>query len=847
MRLSAGDRVDRYEVVAFLGSGGMGEVYRARDPKLQRQIALKILRTDGPLATEGRQRLLREARAVAALSHPNVLAVFDVGEVAEPEHLRGIAYIAMELVVGSPLRAHFRSATISLERRLQWLVDIAGALAAAHEAGLVHRDVKPENVMVRFDGAVKVLDFGIARSVGPVDALSSTEGHSLPTLHTKSPAPGASTQTHVSAASPPGSVAGTLFYMAPEQLRGESIDGRADQFAWGVVAYELLTGVPPWSLGPDPIAIVSQILSHTPRPPAAIEPAISAGVSNAIMRTLAKDRSERFSSMRDLLGGVASNAASGVAAHEAPPAATAVTQSARTPLAPPRRVLRYIGASMLLATIVAAVISWSRRHDVASSSAASVSGTPFTVGCTSRAACAREHGGGAWRCQSVRHECVEIGSVDCKVVAEPTDFTNDETVWIGALYPTSGPLSEARAFELARQDFATALGGSVGGATGVRPIGEVLCDELVDPVRATKHLVADVETPAVVGFYGREDSTLIASILLPAHVASFIAINSASDLTRIPEAPTEPRLIWRTTLDEKDIAAPLAALVSEIEHRTHAPTAPTPKDAFRVALLRRGASDVSAEIFRDLHFNGKSALENGDDFRQYAMSTSADAGVDETVEALLAFRPRVIFLTQAFVPGGLELLERRWGAGVRPVYLITSASFENDIPAFAGRDPDRRRRFFGVTNMSTRMPNAQLVLRYNQAFPTDPITRTEAPQPSYDAFYILAYSILAQGDATITGPSISRALDRLLPPGRPVDVGPQGIFDALSALRAGENVDLSGALSDLDFVRATGEAPIDYAIVCLGVDDHGAAKGSVDSGLVYDAKLKKLMGTIHCP
>ena len=754
MILSAGDRVNRYEVVGFLGSGGMGEVYRVRDPKLQRQIALKILRTDGPLATEGRQRLLREARAVAALSHPNVLAVFDVGEVAEPEHLRGIAYIAMELVVGSPLRAHFRNATIPIERRLQWLVDIASALATAHEAGLVHRDVKPENVMVRFDGAVKALDFGIARSVGPVDALSSTAGHSLPTLHTKSPAPGASTQTHVSAASPPGSVAGTLFYMAPEQLRGESIDGRADQFAWGVVAYELLTGVPPWSLGPDPIAIVSQILSHTPRPPAAIEPAISAGVSNAIMRTLAKDRSERFSSMRDLLGGVASSAASGVAAHEALPAATAVTQSARTPLAPPRRVLRYIGASMLLATIVAAVISWSRRHDIASRSAASASGAPVTVGCTSSAACARGHGGGAWRCQSVRHECVEIGSVDCKVVAEPTDFTNDETVWIGALYPTSGPLSEARAFELARQDFATALGGSVGGATGVRPIGEVLCDEVVDPVRATKHLVADVEAPAVVGFYGREDSTLIASILLPARVASFIAINSDSDLTRIPEPPTEPRLIWRTTLDAKDVAAPLAALVSdEIEHRTRAQLPPP----FRVALLRRGASDVSAEIFRELHFNGKSALENGDDFRQYAMGTSADAGVDETVEALLAFRPRVIFLTQAFVPAGLELLERRWGPGVRPVYLITSASFENDIPAFVGRDPDRRRRFFGVTNMLTRMPNAQLVLRYNQAFPTDPITRTEAPQPSYDAFYILAYSILAQGDATITGPSISRA------------------------------------------------------------------------------------------
>src|SRR5437899_2703641 len=193
MRFQRGTRFGRFVAEAFLGSGGMGEVYRAFDTVLERPVALKVLASDTG-SREGSSRILREARAAAALVHPNVVAIYDVGE-----H-EGVAYLAMEYVAGSPLRAWI-GAPITLGARLRILLDVARALAAAHEAGLVHRDVKPENVMIRGDGAVKVLDFGIARrpraGVSPFADTEQISGHTA------------------------GGVTGTLAYMAPEQMRAE--------------------------------------------------------------------------------------------------------------------------------------------------------------------------------------------------------------------------------------------------------------------------------------------------------------------------------------------------------------------------------------------------------------------------------------------------------------------------------------------------------------------------------------------------------------------------------------------------------------------------------------------------
>jgi serine/threonine-protein kinase len=171
--LAPGDKFDRYVIAGLLGQGGMGEVYRAHDTRLQRTVALKIVREAqlelSQPGTRSGARVLREARSAAAFNHPNVVAVFDVGAAD------GAWFLAMELVVGSSMRAFIGDPSVSLEEKLRWSIDVARALSAAHQRGIVHRDLKPENVMVGEDGVVKVLDFGIARRVGaPVDPSAST-------------------------------------------------------------------------------------------------------------------------------------------------------------------------------------------------------------------------------------------------------------------------------------------------------------------------------------------------------------------------------------------------------------------------------------------------------------------------------------------------------------------------------------------------------------------------------------------------------------------------------------------------------------------------------------------------
>ena len=281
--LAPGDTFDRYSIEDLLGEGGMGRVYRAHDSRLHRRVALKILSVvasaSPELRSEGVARLIREARAAAVLDHPNTVAIHDVGE-----H-DGVPYIAMELVVGKTLRPYVGKNDVPFELCLRWLLDVARALSAAHKAGIVHRDIKPENVMVRDDGMVKVLDFGVARrAYGEIDVTGPTQGQELPTITGK------------------GVVIGTPVYMSPEQMRGAPVDGRSDQFAWGVLAYEMISGRRPWKDQPDALAMVATILSE---PADALSSAagweVPGIVERAIHRTLRRAPSERFASMDELV------------------------------------------------------------------------------------------------------------------------------------------------------------------------------------------------------------------------------------------------------------------------------------------------------------------------------------------------------------------------------------------------------------------------------------------------------------------------------------------------------------------------------------------------------------------
>ncbi|HEY4231766.1 MAG TPA: serine/threonine-protein kinase, partial [Thermoanaerobaculia bacterium] len=219
MTLAPGTKLGTYEVLAPLGAGGMGEVYRARDSKLDRDVAVKVLPASVANDADTLGRFEREAKAVAALSHPNILAIFDFGR-----H-DGVAYAVTELLEGETLRGRLDGGVAIPQRQaIDWGLQIARGLSAAHERGIVHRDLKPENVFVTRDGHVKILDFGLAKKV---EAPAQKDQSSAPTGtgHTE-----------------PGTVLGTMGYMSPEQVRGLPVDPRSDIFSLGAVLYELLSG-----------------------------------------------------------------------------------------------------------------------------------------------------------------------------------------------------------------------------------------------------------------------------------------------------------------------------------------------------------------------------------------------------------------------------------------------------------------------------------------------------------------------------------------------------------------------------------------------------------------------------
>jgi serine/threonine protein kinase/Tol biopolymer transport system component len=271
--LTTGTRLGPYEVQSAIGSGGMGEVYRARDTRLDRVVALKLLSPDVATNPERIARFEREARAASALNHPAIVTIYDVGrEEAQP-------WISMELVEGPTLRRLLESGPLPLKRALTLAAQLADGLTKAHEAGIIHRDLKPENVMVSADGFAKILDFGLARLTAvdaPADAATR---------------PGA--QTH------PGMVMGTLAYMSPEQASGAVVDFRSDQFSFGAVLYEMLTGTHAFARSSS-MDTLSAILRDDPPPIGQLNPAIPSPVRWIVERSLEKHAADRYASTRDL-------------------------------------------------------------------------------------------------------------------------------------------------------------------------------------------------------------------------------------------------------------------------------------------------------------------------------------------------------------------------------------------------------------------------------------------------------------------------------------------------------------------------------------------------------------------
>src|SRR5512141_2191650 len=265
--------VGPFEVVSLLGSGGMGDVYRGRDTRLGREVALKVLPAHLADDKDGLARFAHEARAASALNHPNIVTIYDIGKTD------GAPFLAMEFVTGRTLREILRDGPLPLRRLLDVAAQLTDGLASAHGAGIVHRDLKPDNLMLTSDGFLKILDFGIAKLSPGLGGLGGLDGS--PSL----------TGT--------GLVIGTPGYMSPEQASGRPVDFRSDQFSVGLLLYEMATGRRAFER-PSPVETLSAIIREDPEPLTALAPRLPAPVRWVIERCLAKDPDERYASTRDL-------------------------------------------------------------------------------------------------------------------------------------------------------------------------------------------------------------------------------------------------------------------------------------------------------------------------------------------------------------------------------------------------------------------------------------------------------------------------------------------------------------------------------------------------------------------
>jgi Tol biopolymer transport system component len=327
--VAAGTRLGPYEILAAIGAGGMGEVYKARDTRLDRTVAIKILPTSLAADPQFRDRFDREARTISQLDHPHICALYDVGE------QDGTSFLVMQYLEGETLEARLKKGALPLDQAIRYAIQIADALATAHKAGIVHRDLKPGNIMLTKSGA-KLLDFGLAKTGAGVVAAAGLS--MMPT-----------TPPNLTAQ---GTILGTLHYMAPEQLEGQEADARTDIFAFGAVLYEMLTGQRAFD-GKGHASLISAIISSNPPPISASQPLTPPVLDRVVKKSLAKDRDARWQTARDL-----HDELTWIAAERAQPSGVSASSSVVV-LAPSTRwrLAVAIGAAIIVAFAVGVLVA----------------------------------------------------------------------------------------------------------------------------------------------------------------------------------------------------------------------------------------------------------------------------------------------------------------------------------------------------------------------------------------------------------------------------------------------------------------------------------------------------------
>jgi eukaryotic-like serine/threonine-protein kinase len=332
MSLSSGTRLGPYEIVAAIGAGGMGEVYRARDTRLERTVAVKVLPAHLSASSEVRQRFEREAKTISSLSHPHICALYDVG------NQDGLEFLVMEYLEGETLSERLAKGPLAFDQVLRYGLEIADALDKAHRQGIVHRDLKPGNVMLTKSG-VKLLDFGLAKAVAPAAARSGASLTALPTQAGKD-------------LTAEGTILGTFQYMAPEQLEGRDADGRTDIFAFGAMLYEMATGKKAFS-GRSQASLISSIMGSEPAPVSTVAPTAPPAFDRVVRTCLAKDPDDRWQTAHDIAVQLKWIQEGGAAAGPAP--SVARRRSAAMRLAP------WLVAALAIASLIAVLAREWRR------------------------------------------------------------------------------------------------------------------------------------------------------------------------------------------------------------------------------------------------------------------------------------------------------------------------------------------------------------------------------------------------------------------------------------------------------------------------------------------------------
>lgn len=480
-------------------------------------------------------------------------------------------------------------------------------------------------------------------------------------------------------------------------------------------------------------------------------------------------------------------------------------------------------------------------------------------GCVSNAACVADNGGKPAICRKDVGRCVLLETDRCRVLSEKADLENDDTLWVGAMYPerdesmTYG--AEAmRCVELARRDFARLTGGlpPVKPGDRPRPLAVVACDDTQDFERIADHLVNDVGVPAILGFgRSKEVLDLASRHFIPKGILA-LASNTASMLSSIPHETDQPRMVFRVTTHAEGTAQVKAAIVREvIEPELRGPSgllgaAGTLKIAFLRSENASGTSHTDAMVTA-LEKRRVATGSAHEELRPFifedSMARKLSLNDERSVQDVVAYAPHVIL--DAGAPHRVFVaVEQQWPARLphRPRYLVSDSLVNGPMRSLALAHQTSSSRLFGVNPSTESTAVRKFVVHYNGAF-QDKLTVASATSAPYDAFYVLAYAAVSLGQTPITGTNLARAVKRLLPPGEPIDVGPSGIFPAFKELSAGRNIDLGGAQTSLDFDLETGDAACDYETYCFD----RTTKQSVLSNLFYRARLGRLEGTWKCP